>query len=82
LNLGSEECFSLNQTAEIFLKLEPDGSAQNIPFPSDRKAIDIGDYQGDFSRIKEKLGWMPKTNFEEGMRKTIDYYKQFSEKYW
>ncbi len=82
LNLGSEECFSLNQTAEIFLKLEPDGSAQNIPFPSDRKAIDIGDYQGDFSQIKDKLGWMPKTAFEKGMRKTIDYYKQFSEKYW
>jgi nucleoside-diphosphate-sugar epimerase len=82
LNLGSEECFSLNQTAEVFLKLEPEGSAENISFPSDRKAIDIGDYQGDFSRIKSELGWSPKTTFEAGLRKTIDYYKQYSEKYW
>lgn len=82
LNLGSSEVFSLTQTAEVFLKLHPDGQLKYVPFPKDRLAIDIGDYQGDCSRIQRILGWTARTSFEDGMRKTLDYYEQYHEKYW
>lgn len=82
LNLGSQEVFSLSQTAEIFLDLHPDGQVSYVPFPKSRLSIDIGDYQGDFSRIRDALGWSPKTNFRDGMRRTLEYYQQNREKYW
>jgi len=82
LNLGSQEVFSLSQTAEIFLDLHPDGQVSYVPFPKSRLSIDIGDYQGDFSRIRGALGWSPKTNFRDGMRRTLEYYQQNREKYW
>lgn len=82
LNLGAGEVFSLTQTAEVFLKLHPDGQLKYVPFPKDRLAIDIGDYQGDCSRIQSKLGWSAKTSLEDGMRKTLEYYRENREKYW
>lgn len=82
LNLGSKELFSLTETAQVFLDLFPGGNVEYIPFPEDRKRIDIGDYQGDFSLITARLGWEPKTTFHEGMRRTISYYQQNQQKYW
>lgn len=82
LNLGSREVFSLTKTAEVFLKFHPDGQMKYVPFPEDRLVIDIGDYQGDCSRIQKVLGWSEKTSFEDGMRKTLKYYEQNHEKYW
>lgn len=82
LNLGSKEVFSLTETAQVFLDLFPGGKVEYIPFPEDRKRIDIGDYQGDYTRITDRLGWEPKTTFHEGMRKTLAYFQQNQEKYW
>jgi len=45
-----------------------------IEFVEDRKGHDER-YAIDYSKIKNELGWEPKTSFEEGMRKTVDWYK-------
>jgi dTDP-glucose 4,6-dehydratase len=45
-----------------------------IEFVKDRPGHDLR-YSLDISKI-EKLGWKPKTKFEEGIRKTIEWYKQ------
>lgn len=79
-NLGSEEDLSLSKTAQIMTEIH-DGSYEYVPFPSSRKSIDIGDYQGSFEKIKSQLGWLPRTSFRDGMRETIAYYKQYLEKY-
>ena len=31
-------------------------------------------YAIDFSKIKKELGWTPKTNFDKGIRETINWY--------
>lgn len=80
-NLGSEQSLSLTETAQIMSGLHHGAPFEYIPFPKSRKSIDIGDYQGSFEKIKNQLGWMPRTDFHEGMRQTIDYYKQHFEKY-
>ncbi len=80
-NLGSEQDLSLTETAEIMSELHPDGSFEYIPFPASRKSIDIGDYQGSFEKIRRDLGWQPRTTFQEGMRQTIAYYKEFIDHY-
>jgi hypothetical protein len=45
------------------------------PFPADRKPIDIGSYRTDNRRIARELRWVPETTFEDGLRKTLQYYR-------
>lgn len=81
-NLGADEVISLKELAEVMIELNGSGSYKLIPFPSDRKAIDIGDYYGDFSKVTQSLGWKPGTRLREGLRRTLEYYRKHGEKYW
>jgi nucleoside-diphosphate-sugar epimerase len=61
---------------------EIDGSRyQMIPFPDDRKAIDVGDFICDYSAFRNQFGWEPKVNFEEGIQRSLDYFKNEIEHY-
>ena len=44
-----------------------------IQFVKDRPGHDFR-YAIDFSKIKKQLGWTPKTNFDKGIRETINWY--------
>ena len=48
-------------------------SEDMIEFVEDRKGHDYR-YAIDSSKIKQELGWYPKTKFEDGIVKTIDWY--------
>ena len=53
-------------------------SERLVSFVSDRLGHDFR-YAIDTSKIKNELGWTPKTSFDEGLKKTIEYYiKKFS----
>jgi len=80
-NLGSEEVISLKGLAELMILVAKQGSYELIPWPAEKKSIDIGDYYGDFKKIKDELGWQPKTKLKDGLAITIDYYNQYLDKY-
>ncbi len=81
-NLGSSEVVSLRAVAEMMVDLWGGGLYEMIPFPPERKAIDIGDYYGDFSLITDALGWQPKVDLRSGLNSTLDYYMQHRSNYW
>ena len=39
------------------------------------RPLDINELIGDYSKSKEVLGWNPKYSLEEGLKLTIDYWK-------
>lgn len=80
-NLGSSEHISLKDLANRMVKIFKSGKYEMVPFPSDRKAIDIGDYYSDFNKINKMLGWSPRISLEEGLRKSLDYYSQYLDNY-
>ena len=73
-NLGSLEVISLKDLASMMINMGYGGSFEIVPFPPQRKAIDIGDYYSDFSLIKKELGWIPQTTLQEGLCQTLAYY--------
>jgi UDP-glucose 4-epimerase len=74
-NLGSSEVIGLKDLAKMMVNLGYNGSFELIPFPPERKAIDIGDYYSDFSLITKELGWQPQVGLREGLLKTMAYYQ-------
>ena len=74
-NLGSEEVINLKELAKLLIDVNGGGELTIREFPEDRKKIDIGDYYSDFSFIKAKLGWEPRTLLKNGLEKTISFYK-------
>lgn len=80
-NLGGNEAISLKDLTEMLISVAGTGSYELIPWPGEKKKIDIGDYYGDFSKIKDELGWEPKTSLTEGLGKTVEYYKKYIDKY-
>ncbi|MBN1658844.1 MAG: NAD-dependent epimerase/dehydratase family protein [Anaerolineae bacterium] len=81
-NLGGDEPINLLRLAQIVVDLAGKGSYRLVPWPDDRKRIDIGDYYGDYRKIRSKLNWRPRVSLEEGLRRTLAYYEQFREHYW
>jgi UDP-glucose 4-epimerase len=80
-NLGSDEVINLRNLAERMTELHCSGSFKLVPFPTDRKAIDIGDYCSDFTLIQRELGWSPHIGLSQGLAKTILYYHEYLKQY-
>lgn len=81
-NLGSREVINLSDLAEMMVNLGYGGTYDLVAFPAERKAIDIGDYYSDFTLISDDLGWAPKVDLKEGLKKTMEYYEENSQHYW
>jgi UDP-glucose 4-epimerase len=75
-NLGAPEPLSLEDTARLMCKLSEGASYEKIPFPEERKAIDVGDFVCDYKAFQSTFDWNPKVNFQEGISKSIDYYRK------
>lgn len=74
VNLGNPKEFTVKELAEKVLKLIPESKSKVVyrELPQD----DPKKRQPDISLAKEKLGWEPKINLEEGLVKTIEYFRK------
>ena len=80
-NLGAPNPLSLVETAKIMCQAIEGGDYQMIPFPEDRKAIDVGDFICDYSAFRDQFGWEPKVSFEDGIQRSLEYFQKDIEHY-
>jgi UDP-glucose 4-epimerase len=81
-NLGDDEIVSLKDLAELVVSVNGSGEFRVIPFPPERKAIDIGDYYGNHGRIRAELGWTPQVQLAEGIERSLAFYREHGSAYW
>lgn len=74
-NLGAREVVTLGELAERLVKVNGGGTILRGEFPPERKRIDIGDYYADFSLISGALGWEPRVGLDEGLERTLRFYR-------
>lgn len=75
-NLGASEPISLRAIAELLVKVAGHGSWRLVPFPEDRRRIDVGSIYVDWSAIRRDLGWEPRVRLREGLEATVRYYER------
>jgi UDP-glucose 4-epimerase len=81
-NLGSDEVINLKDLAQQMVNLHGSAIFKIVPFPPERKMIDIGDYYSDYKKIKSILGWQPEVNLHQGLQRSLDYYQANHQHYW
>jgi len=81
-NLGSDETINFRDLAELCIQVNQGGTYKIIPFPPDRKPIDIGDYYADYRLIRGRVGWQPRVNLRDGLQRTLEFYRTNRAKYW
>jgi UDP-glucose 4-epimerase len=79
-NIGSQP-INLLDLAKLMIEMNGAGGYHLVPFPEERKRIDIGDYYTKFQKIQDQLGWTPETSLREGIVETLNYYRENWEKY-
>jgi UDP-glucose 4-epimerase len=75
-NLGGSEVLDLATVARLMVEVNGAGSLEILEFPPDRRAIDIGDYYSDFSKIRDALGWEPKRALRNTLAQTLGYFRE------
>ena len=82
INLGASEVIGLADLAKKMVEIYGSGQWGLVPFPAERKSIDIGDYYGNWDKANSMLGWSPSVNLSEGLKRSIDFYKRHGAFYW
>jgi UDP-glucose 4-epimerase len=74
-NLGGREVVDLESLAKLMVEINGSGEYAIREFPAERRAIDIGNYYSDFSKIRNELGWTPQRTLRETLESTLRYFR-------
>ncbi|MCX5987873.1 MAG: NAD-dependent epimerase/dehydratase family protein [Chloroflexi bacterium] len=80
-NLGGEPMTHL-ELADVLIDVAGGGTKQIIELPAERRAIDPGVIALDYSKIRNTLGWEPRTGLRAGLERTVEYYRIHRDRYW
>jgi UDP-glucose 4-epimerase len=80
-NLGAEPPVSLLELVQTLTELSPACRFRVVPFPEERKRIDIGDFYADTTLVRQTLGWEPRVALRDGLARTIAFYRQHQDHY-
>ena len=75
-NIGGAPPASLRELADLVVSIAgPPAEYAIREFPADRKLIDIGSYHADDQAFRAATLWAPLVSLEDGIRRTIDWYR-------
>jgi UDP-glucose 4-epimerase len=81
-NLGGIKPVTLETFVQLLLRITGRGSYRVVPFPPDKKVIDIGSVYSSWSKFHRITGWQPQVSLEEGLTKMVEYCRRNKSHYW
>jgi len=77
LNVGGDSAHSLLAIAAALVRANDGAGGYDVrEFPPERKAIDIGDFLTDDRRFRDLTGWRPAVTLDDGLRRSLDYFRR------
>ena len=70
-NLGLGKPIKFKDMAQIIISIVGRGKLKFVKWPKDFKEVETGDYVSAITKIKKELGFRPKIDFEEGIRRSL-----------
>jgi UDP-glucose 4-epimerase len=80
-NVGGAEPITHRDLVELLLDVARTGRVKYVPWPPDKKAIDIGSFYSDSSKFAAATGWTPRVPLREGFQRTVDFYRAHLARY-
>lgn len=81
-NVGGIRPYTLRHITETLIEAAGSGQYRLVPFPPDRKSIDIGSVYVDDAKLRAAAGWRPRVDLREGLSRTVAFYREHREQYW
>ena len=74
-NVGGMEPIAHRDLVTLLVATAGSGRSRFVDWPPEKKAIDIGDFYADSSKIAGTLGWRPQTTLQDALTRTFAYYR-------
>jgi UDP-glucose 4-epimerase len=81
-NIGTGIPVSFYDLAQKIVEITGTGKTKFTEFTQERKEVEPGDYYADISKIKNITGWEPHISLDDGIGKTVEYYRKYKKEYW
>lgn len=75
-NIGSGKGVLFSEIAQIIIDACGSGRYDLVPFPKELEPFEIGSFYFNIAKIQKELGWEPKINITEGIKKMVAFYKK------
>jgi UDP-glucose 4-epimerase len=76
-NVGTGIGTSIADMATAIVHAAGGGRVAFVPWPPVAEQIETGDFVADITRIRTELGWWPQVSLEEGLERTVAFYRTY-----
>jgi UDP-glucose 4-epimerase len=80
-NVGGDRPVSHRDLTTLLVDVAGSGSVQYVDWPPEMKAIDIGSFYADSTKFMRATGWSPSVPLDDGLRRTVAFYRQHFTRY-
>ena len=75
-NVGGAEPMSLRDLVTVLIDVAGTGRVTYVPWPADKKSIDVGSVYIDSSKLSAAVSWRSTITIRDGLARTVGYYRQ------
>ena len=80
-NVGGTAPIAHRDLVRMLIEVAGSGSMALVPWPEEKKRIDIGSFYTDSSRFRGATGWEPSVDLRDGLARTLAFYREHFHEY-
>jgi UDP-glucose 4-epimerase len=80
-NVGGQSPVSHRDLVALLVDAAGTGKVRFVDWPPEKKAIDIGSFYADSSKLRAAVGWEPTVSLREGLERTVAFYREHLPRY-